>query len=267
MVLFRYAALNEMKRLNLDWRKTDNIASLAAIGGFAGGKAGFVLEITPDLLRGESPVTLTEAVLSPGGLVFYGGFSGALLLIFLYLKFTDQPVVRTFDALMPAAALAYAAGRMGCMVSGDGCYGHASHVSIPLFTYVSGPRAILPTYGTEVWNTPFMEALVSFSLFLYWKYSPVPESGQTVRLWLFLAVNGGIRFLTEFLRLNEPLIAVLPPPVYPEHPDPGALFRYHHWYGFTQSQIFGAVISLTGLTMLWVNRVRPDRPDGQPPGI
>lgn len=282
-----YLASKEAKRAGLDPQAVETHVFLSVIGTIIGAKIGFVLEVweriwVPDpdgfwttlkyvlfyyhgmgeKYPGEA-VGLWESFFSRGGLVFYGGLLGAALLIYAHIRWKKLDTWRYGDIYFMMLAIGYGIGRMGCMVSGDGCYGYAASVDIPLFTMVFGPLSAMSTMGVRVWNTPLMEALLSWALFAwmwfkgrYQNYKPGFMSA------LFMIYNGIARFLVEFLRLNDAMIPVLPHPTYngkellhhnfwPGNP-PAYYFENWHWYGFTQSQVAGIIMAIAGL--IWMYR-------------
>ncbi|MEP7279781.1 MAG: prolipoprotein diacylglyceryl transferase family protein, partial [Bacteroidota bacterium] len=62
-------------------------------------------------------------LISPSGLTFYGGLICAALAIWWYAKKHHIGFWHLNDAAAPALMLAYAIGRMGCQISGDGDWG------------------------------------------------------------------------------------------------------------------------------------------------
>jgi len=57
------------------------------------------------------------------GLTFYGGLIGGSTAALVYARRKKIPILVLIDAAAPAMMLAYAVGRMGCHISGDGCWG------------------------------------------------------------------------------------------------------------------------------------------------
>ena len=217
-------------------------------------------------------VGMWESLFSPGGLVFYGGFTFAFTFIYLYLRKEKAEVWRYGDATMPALAFGYAIGRLGCMVSGDGCFGHGSgEVNIPLLTMVYGSGAFLPSAGVRVWNTPVMEAIASFGLFAFymlWMRFQNFKPGMMVAT--FLIFNGLARFLVEFLRLNDSVIDILDPPTVTVagqemllstvasralHGSSAYYFENWHWYGITQGQLIGLFIIPIGIAWIVLQKL------------
>jgi phosphatidylglycerol:prolipoprotein diacylglycerol transferase len=62
-----------------------------------------------------------------GGLVFYGGFFGALAVGVWYMRRRKMPFWRTADLLAPSVALGHFFGRLGCFAAGC-CWGAEAHV-------------------------------------------------------------------------------------------------------------------------------------------
>lgn len=64
-----------------------------------------------------------ERIFSAGGLTFYGGLILATIAICIYAYKKNIKLIHLADAIAPALMLAYAVGRIGCQVSGDGDWG------------------------------------------------------------------------------------------------------------------------------------------------
>jgi len=62
-------------------------------------------------------------LLSPSGLTFYGGLICAATAILIYARKKGIGLLYLIDAAAPALMIAYAIGRMGCQVAGDGDWG------------------------------------------------------------------------------------------------------------------------------------------------
>lgn len=63
------------------------------------------------------------SLLSPSGLTFYGGLICAAIAILILARKKGISLIHLTDAAAPALMLAYALGRIGCQVSGDGDWG------------------------------------------------------------------------------------------------------------------------------------------------
>ena len=303
-----FLGVHEFKRRGLNPATADWLVFLSIIGTIVGAKVFFVIQIWPQIWiidtgfwdtcyrvfftwKGMSyagGTSMWGTLFSGSGLVFYGGFIGSMALILLYLRKNKLNVAQHLDVAAVTLSLGYGIGRLACFVSGDGCYGYSSGgISIPLLTWVYGPEtggcpsdpSLLWKYpfmcsdGVRVWNTPVIESLLSLCLFgfymLWARYKPF-RPGMLV--CIFFVWNGLIRFLLEFLRLNDAVIPIRKSPSYlsagpgsPEiplknflylhsHPD-AAYFENWHWYGFTQGQIIAIFLIITGITLIIVKKL------------
>ena len=62
-------------------------------------------------------------LLSPSGLTFYGGLICATIAILIYARKKGINLLHLVDSAAPALMIAYAIGRIGCQVAGDGDWG------------------------------------------------------------------------------------------------------------------------------------------------
>jgi len=108
--------------------RVGDIVIFAAIFGFLGAKIFHNLENWEELIK--NPI---ESLLSFSGLTFYGGLICAGAAIIYYAKKHGIKVWHLADAIAPALMLAYAIGRIGCQVSGDGDWGilNSAYISSP----------------------------------------------------------------------------------------------------------------------------------------
>jgi phosphatidylglycerol---prolipoprotein diacylglyceryl transferase len=65
-----------------------------------------------------------------GGLVFYGGFIGAVLTAWWYLRRHRMPFLAHADTLIPSVAVGHFLGRLGCFGAGC-CWGGVAHAHLP----------------------------------------------------------------------------------------------------------------------------------------
>ena len=108
--------------------RVGDMVILAAVFGFLGAKIFHNLENWNEFWR--SPI---EALLSFSGLTFYGGLICATIAIIWYAKKHRIAVRHLADSIAPALMVAYAIGRIGCQVSGDGDWGilNSAYISSP----------------------------------------------------------------------------------------------------------------------------------------
>jgi phosphatidylglycerol:prolipoprotein diacylglycerol transferase len=143
------------------------------------------------------------SLFSGSGLVFYGGAIGGALCVLAWAWHRGWLEGRTLDMGAAPLAAGYAIGRIGCQLAGDGDYG------IPW----DGPWAMAYPEGTvatdtPVHPTPIYETLAMGTVGLFlWHLRDRVRPGGLFALYLLFA--GAERFLVEFLRRNDRIVAGL----------------------------------------------------------
>jgi len=110
--------------------RVGDIIILAAIFGFAGAKVFHNLENWDDFIKAPG-----SALFSAGGFTFYGGLICATVAIVYFAKKHKIGLWHLADTFGPAMMIAYAVGRIGCQVSGDGDWG------VPNSAYIADSNA------------------------------------------------------------------------------------------------------------------------------
>ena len=187
--IFAQRYLKEVGRPG-DWAYEMVFAAL--VGGIVGARLWSIVENWD-----EAKDDLLGSVFSGSGLVFYGGLFGGALAVLAWAKWRGVLDGKTFDLAAPGLAAAYAIGRIGCQLAGDGDYGIAW----------DGPWAMAYPEGTvptteEVHPTPVYEAIVMglVAWFLWRRRNAMPPGGLFA---LYLVLAGAERFLIEFIRRND----------------------------------------------------------------
>lgn len=98
--------------------RVGEIVILALVFGILGAKLFDNLENWDDFV--QDPI---GRIFSPGGLTFYGGLILAAAAIIWYAVKKGIKLIHLVDALCLTMMLAYALGRVGCQISGDGDWG------------------------------------------------------------------------------------------------------------------------------------------------
>jgi prolipoprotein diacylglyceryltransferase len=98
--------------------RVGEITVIALIVGLLGAKLFDIFENWSDFLKHPS-----DYIFSGGGLTFYGGLICAGAAIIYYAKKNRFSVRHLADAIAPSLMIAYAIGRIGCQVAGDGDWG------------------------------------------------------------------------------------------------------------------------------------------------
>ncbi len=110
--------------------RVGDITIMAAIFGFAGAKVFHNLENWDQFVK--DPI---GSLVSFSGLTFYGGLICAAIAIIIFAKRKGISIRHLADTMGPTLMIAYAIGRIGCQVSGDGDWG------IPNSAYVADSDA------------------------------------------------------------------------------------------------------------------------------
>jgi phosphatidylglycerol:prolipoprotein diacylglycerol transferase len=187
--------------LPVDWSYEMVFAAL--LGGLVGARVYFLIEN-----YGSLGHHLLSNLFSGSGLVWYGGGAGGALAVFAWMRWRDAVELQILDMCATVLALGYAIGRIGCQVSGDGDYGIRS--SLP---WAMGyPHGTLPTPpGVRVQPTPIYETVTMALLaYLLWRLRDRVPPGVILALYLLGA--GLERFLVEFIRRNQEVLAGLTGP-------------------------------------------------------
>ena len=188
--------------------RVGDMVIFAAVFGFLGAKIFHNLENWDELVR--NPI---ESLLSFSGLTFYGGLLCAGLAIAYYAKRHKIGFWHLGDAIAPALMIAYAIGRLGCQVSGDGDWGilNSAYVtelpgkSVPADT-ATFQRVLIENrdlYNKQFNNQPAQYASVKAPSFL--------PDWTVAYSYPHNVINEGIRIKD----CNDDHCSVLPIPVFP----------------------------------------------------
>ncbi len=204
-----------MREEGLDPQISWDILFMAVLGGILGAKAYYLLLNFPLLL--QDPLSL---LLSRGGLVWYGGFLGGLLLVVWQIRRGGLPLPTLADITAPALAVGYGVGRVGCFLVGDD-WGRPTGSWVGIrFPQGTPPTRVdiierefgiqvdpelIARYGEVVPVHPTQLYEVGLSLLIFallWTLRKHSHGkGWLFMLWLALA--GGERFLVEFFRAKD----------------------------------------------------------------
>ena len=176
-----------------------------------------------------------------GGLIYYGGFIGATLAIFVFAKIRSEKLLPLSDFTITSVPLAHAFGRIGCFLNGC-CHGKEYDdlfaVSYPsdsfawwLQTHMGKinrfePRS-LPVHPVQLYEAAFNVVLY---LFLIWAYRRRRQDGGIIALYLL--TYSFARFWFEFLRGDERM----------------------KWMGLSVAQLISAFLFLVGVGLLVTSR-------------
>ena len=193
------------RQLNEDYAADIVVASV--LGGIIGAKLWFVA-LTGDM----------GALLSRGGLVWYGGFFGGVAGVVIGSIWKKVPIRLTMDLCAPAVTIGYVLGRVGCFMVQDD-YGVPTNLpwgmrfpqglppstaqnlqqqfGVPIPEGVSAFE-VLQVHPTQLYEVTIM--LVAF--FVLWRMR-FHKKGTGWLMGVYLAIAGLERFGIEFLRAKD----------------------------------------------------------------
>ena len=198
--------------------RVGDIVLQAALWGFLGAKIFHNLENLDELMLDP-----WGSLISFSGLTFYGGLILATIAIVVFILKYNMRVIHFADAMAPTMLFAYAAGRIGCHISGDGDWGIVNSAPNPftwlpdwMWSYqyphnvvnagVSIPGCV-GNYCNQlpegVYPTTFYEVIIMFILFLIvWMVrKKITQPGIITGIYFIFA--GGERFFIEKIRVNN----------------------------------------------------------------
>jgi phosphatidylglycerol:prolipoprotein diacylglycerol transferase len=171
------------------------MVAITVVAGIVGAKLWHVLD-SPD----EFHYLGWSVLWQRDGYAWFGGL----------LWWAKIGMLRTLDLAAPAAAIGYGIGRIGCFLSGDGCYG------IPITTLhylsfsfrpwgMSFPKGLEPVF-VPVYPTPLYELAAGLLIggWLWWRLGKSHRTGAILGQYLLL--SGTARFLVEFIRRNPKVL-------------------------------------------------------------
>jgi phosphatidylglycerol---prolipoprotein diacylglyceryl transferase len=226
--------------------RVGDIVLYAAIFGFLGAKIFHNLENWGEFVK--DPI---GNLIAFSGLTFYGGLICATVAIIYFAGKHKIGVVHLADAMAPTMMFAYAMGRIGCQVSGDGDWGIVNNNPKPfawmpdgLWSSVYAHNVIgegvpikdcvgqycnqlpMPVYPTALYEV--IACLLLFGV-LWFLRTRIKVAGRLAALYLMF--NGIERFSIEQIRVNTKYVDL------PFQP--------------TQAEIIALVLFLGGVFLWW----------------
>jgi phosphatidylglycerol:prolipoprotein diacylglycerol transferase len=205
------------------------MVAVAALLGIVGAKLWHVID-TPMEFRELGWRVLWDTA----GFAWYGGLLFGISALVFQGWWAKIGALRTLDLAAPAAAIGYGIGRIGCFLSGDGCYG----LPTTLPWGMSFPHGIEPTL-VRVHPTPLYELAAGLLIgWWLWRRGGKPHRTGAI-VGQYLVLSGIARFLVEFIRRNPKVL-----------------------WGLSNAQLASAGSVVAGIALiLWAARRRGDEPD------
>jgi phosphatidylglycerol:prolipoprotein diacylglycerol transferase len=198
----------EFKRRGVDEEFSSAVITIGMLSAIIGSRLFHVAE-HPAQYFGSLQGFLR--IFKGSGFSWYGGFVFAAVSILWEARRRGVHWTTMVDATAPAIAIGYGFGRMGCFLSGDGCYGQPCgafdlHWPVPLC--MAFPKGAVPTREIVI-NTPLLELAGAIALFVYLQRMRWVIKTPAILFAHMVTIHAVMRFAVEFIRVNPKLAAGL----------------------------------------------------------
>lgn len=207
--------------------RVGDITMVAAIGGLLGAKIFAIFESAENVQSFLADPVGT--FFTPDGLAIYGGLIGGFISVYYFIrkKLNINPLYM-MDAVAPSLMAAYAVGRIGCQLSGDGDWGIIAGAKPSWWIFPDWmwsydyARNVLRA-GVEMANSNFLyNHHLPQGVYPTPLYETVMAGLLALMLWsirkklktpgmlfmIYLIVNGVERFFIEKIRVNDKIHAL-----------------------------------------------------------
>lgn len=184
-------------KVGLEMATTSSLITWVLVGGFAGAHWFELIAYTPEKIA-EDPIILLKFW---SGISSYGGFMGALVAMFIYMRGrgTKTGILPYADALALGLSVGWVFGRAGCTVAHD----HIGRVTtfFLAFRYPAGNAQHIPAGIRH--NLGFYEFLYAIALasFLHWLARKPRPSGLIVGI--LATAYAPVRYFLDRLRATD----------------------------------------------------------------
>ncbi|MBN1840990.1 MAG: prolipoprotein diacylglyceryl transferase [Deltaproteobacteria bacterium] len=188
-------ALKEARRVGEDADQILDLCFYILIAAIAGSRILYVMIEWPTFAN--DPVEIVR--IWHGGLIFYGGFFGAVMTALLYVRKKGLPVWKTADIIAPSIAFGQFVGRLGCFSAGC-CYGKPSSLAWAVtFTH---PESLAPI-GIALHPTQLYSSLNGLVIFGLLTGLTRVKRFQGQIFWTYVLLYSVTRSIIEFFRGDD----------------------------------------------------------------
>lgn len=189
-----FISRKEAVRLEVDPDKIMDACFYVVVAAIVGSRLFYVATNPSEFIA--NPLEIVK--IWKGGLVFYGGFIGAVIVVLVYIRLYRLPVGKCADIAAVGIPLGHFFGRLGCFSAGC-CYGKACH--LPWAVTFRHPESLAPLY-VPLHPTQLYESFANLAVFalLYAFRKSKQYDGQL--FWIYIAVYGINRSIIETFRAD-----------------------------------------------------------------
>lgn len=200
IVLAGLLALHNGKRSKINSYDLILCFTAILIGGFLGAKLLYLMvdfSSICEMFRNNGVNMETISAIVQGGFVFYGGFIGGLLGIFIFSRIMKVSPIHFITVIAPGVPLAHAFGRVGCFMAGC-CYGIPSERFGIAFTDSLGAPN-----GVKLFPVQLLEAGLLLILAFVMQAYISKSKHRHCNIYLYLFIYPVIRIFTERFRYDD----------------------------------------------------------------
>ena len=186
------------KKFNISLIMIENLAFYVMVGVIIGGRILYVVfhwsQYENDLL---GIIRIWQ-----GGMMFFGGFIGALIAGIIYLRKEKTLVLKVADIIAPAIALGTFFTRIGCFLNGC-CHGTRSILpwAIKFPPHCVAGSSLVGQYSLH--PTQLYSSIFGLALFFFLNKRLYKPHKIGVIFSLYLIFSGAFRFGIDFIRYYE----------------------------------------------------------------
>ncbi len=188
-------SLREARRVGEDPNKILDLCFYGVIAAIVGARTLYVLVSWP-IFR-DDPLEIFR--IWHGGLVFYGGFIGAVITALWYIRRQGLPLFKTLDIFAPSIAFGEFVARIGCFSAGC-CYGKMC--DLPWAITFTHPESLAPK-GVPLHPTQLYISLDSLLIFAVLTGIKRIKNYEGQLFWMYVFLYGVTRYVIEYLRDDE----------------------------------------------------------------
>jgi len=188
-------ALQEARRVGEDANKILDLCFYVLVAAIVGSRILYVLVNWSIFSR--DPLEILR--IWHGGLVFYGGFIGAVITGFWYIGRHGLSFLKTTDIIAPSIAFGQFVGRIGCFFAGC-CYG--STCDLPWAITFTHPESLAPK-GVPLHPAQIYSSLNGLVIFLVLVVLRRIKTFEGQIFWTYVLLYGVSRFILEWFRGDE----------------------------------------------------------------
>jgi phosphatidylglycerol:prolipoprotein diacylglycerol transferase len=188
-------ALREARRVGEDPDKILDLCFYMLVAAIVGSRILYVLVNWSAF--SQDPFDIVR--IWQGGLVFYGGFIGALITALWFMKRKGLSVLKTADIMAPSIAFGQFVGRIGCFFAGC-CYGKTC--DLPWAVIFTHPESLAPK-GVPLHPVQLYSSLNGLFIFLVLMGIRRIKGFEGQIFWTYVLLYAVTRSILEHFRGDE----------------------------------------------------------------